>query len=275
MPDFASLIALSKTAEAILHPPFEWCVITGGVVTLEDATSTGGTKGGEYHVTDFASAKFPITNAQYQKFLDHPSGYATPNWWQYSSEAVQWRKDHPNLSPTAFDGADLPRTRVSWFDAMAFCHWLSVELAHHNRVQLSSILKAHDPTTWSVRLPTEQEWQRAAIGDTGWLYPWGNRLDETRGNYARQVGLPRRVGSYPAGKSPYEVLDLIGNVWEWCLTAWDVDGIDVSGYAYRHIRGGAWNVSNPNHLRAIDRGGNSPRGRLNDAGFRCAYFFQS
>ena len=275
MSNFAGLANLSATTEDILCPPFEWCHINSGVVVLEDATATGGTKGGEYHVANFAIAKYPITNAQYLKFLDHLSGYANPNWWQYSSEAVQWRKDHPKPRPTAFDGTDLPRTRVSWFDAMAFCHWLSAELAHHNRVQLSTILKAHDPTTWSVRLPTEQEWQRAAIGDTGWLYPWGNQLDETRGNYARQRGQPTRVGSYPAGKSPYEVLDLIGNVWEWCLTAWGEEDSNANGYVYRNIKGGAWNVSRSDHLRAIDRGGNSPRGRLTDAGFRCVYYSQN
>lgn len=275
MLDFASLIALSKTAEAILCSPFEWCAVTGGVVTLEDATSTGGTKGGEYHVADFAIAKYPIMNAQYLKFLNYPAGYANPNWWQYSAEAVQWRKDHPKSRPTAFDGADLPRTRVSWFDSMAFCHWLSADLEYRNGAQHPTSPDTHDPTTWSVRLPTEQEWQRAAIGDTGWLYPWGNQLDETRGNYARRAGRPTRVGSYPAGKSPYEVLDLIGNVWEWCLTAWGEESGNANGYGYRHIKGGAWNVNRPDHLRAVDRGGNSPRGRLNDAGFRCVHYSQN
>lgn len=271
MLDSTELRALSKITAAILCPPFEWCPVDSGAVILEDATSLGGTTDGEYHVAEFAIAKYPITNAQYRKFLDHPTGYINPAWWQYSTQAAQWRQDQPTSKPTAFDGADLPRTRVSWFDSMAFCHWLSAELENRNGIQHTTALDVHDPVTWSVRLPTEQEWQRAAVGDTGWPYPWGNQLDETRGNYAGQVGQPTRVGRYPAGKSPYEVLDLIGNVWEWCLTAWGAESIDVSGYTYRHLKGGAWNVSNPDHLRAIDRGGHSPRGRLNDAGFRWVY----
>ncbi len=103
MLDPAHLAELSKVTEALLYPPFEWCYITGRAVILEDATSTGGTKGGEYHIADFAIAKYPITNAQYRKFLEHPSGYANLYWCQYSAEAAQWRKDHPNPRPTVFD----------------------------------------------------------------------------------------------------------------------------------------------------------------------------
>jgi formylglycine-generating enzyme required for sulfatase activity len=157
---------------------------------------------------------------------------------------------------------------------MAFCHWLSAELESGGGAPHNKLADVHSPSTWTVRLPTEQEWQRAAVGDSGWRYPWGDQLDETRANYGQQVGHPTRVGSYPDGKSPYEVMDMVGNVWEWCLTTWGVDGIDISGYTYRLIRGGAWNVRHPDYLRATDRGGNSPRGRLNDCGFRCVYCYQ-
>jgi len=272
--NFSSIQALSRITEAILCPPFEWRHVKGGTVTLESAVDHGGTPGGIYHVPDFAIANYPITNAQYVKFLDDPNGYSNSHWWQYSSEAAQWHRDHPRPKPTAFDGPDLPRTCVSWFDSMAFCHWLPAELKNEEGAQHKNLPDAHNPATWTVRLPTEQEWQRAAVGDSGWRYPWGDQLDETRGNYGQQVGYPTRVGSYPDGKSPYEVMDMVGNVWEWCLTTWGVDGIETSGYTYRLIRGGAWNVSNPEYLRATDRGGNSPRGRLNDCGFRCVYCYQ-
>jgi formylglycine-generating enzyme required for sulfatase activity len=63
---------------------------------------------------------------------------------------------------------------------------------------------------------------------------------------------------------------MVGNVWEWCLTAWAAENIDLYGYTYRLIKGGAWNVGNPAHLRATDRGANSPRGQLDDCGFRVA-----
>lgn len=262
--------ALSTVMAAILCPPFEWCHIPGGGVIIQDARHYGGSQGGPYQVNDFAIAKYPITNAQYQRFLDHPHGYANPHWWEYSPEAAQWRRDHQTPRPAAFEGPDLPRTRVSWFDSMAFCHWLTAELGLHGAPS-NPALEPHDLAKGRIRLPTEQEWQRAAVGDTGWQYPWGNQLDETRGNYRGQIGHPTPVTSYPGGIGPYGTLDMVGNVWEWCLTAWGMESIDVGGYTYRLIKGGAWNVANPDHLRATDRGGNSPRGRLNDAGFRCAY----
>ena len=255
MTDFNDLESASKAAEAILGTPFEWCFIKGGTVTLIDASDYGGTKGGVYPVNDFAMAKFFVTNSQYQKFyqkfIDHPNGFYNLQWWTYSSEGILWRRDHRHPKPTAFAGADLPVTRVSWFESMAFCNWFSAEL------------KA------TVRLPTEQEWQRAAVGDSDWSYPWGNTLDETRANFANHVGSTSRVGSFPAGQSPFGVMDMIGNLWEWCLTLWGTDNVNPGSYAYRATRGGAWNVSNPEYLRAIDRGtGQPPRSRLNDAGFR-------
>ena len=245
------LESLSKKTATFLGEPFEWCFVKGGLVNLINASDYGGTWGGTYQVGDFAIAKYLITNVQYKTFIDHPNGFKNPQWWDYSSQAAQCRKDHSQPKPTAFAGTDLPRTRVSWFDSMAFCNWLSDEMAVE------------------IRLPTEQEWQRAAIGDTGWRYPWGNEIDETRGNFANRVGKVSVGGSFPNGRSPFGVMDMIGNLWEWTLTTWGTDSTDLNGYIYRVIRGSAWNVSNPEHLRAIDRGGgHSPRGRLNDCGFR-------
>jgi formylglycine-generating enzyme required for sulfatase activity len=262
MTEIPSVKFLSTITEALLSSPFAWCYIKGGSVTLEDATLTGGSKGGLFQVRDFAIAKYPITNSQYDKFLENPNGFPNHQWWNYSQEAQQWRKDRSRPKPSAFKGSSLPRTRVSWFDAMAYCRWLSSEL--ENQVANQS---------GQVRLPTEQEWQRAAVGDTGWDYPWGNDLKDTFANFGNNIGQPTSVENYSAGRSPYNVVDMVGNVWEWCLTSWGTEESDLSGYAYRIMSGGAWNVSNPVYLRVPDRGGNSPRGRLNDLGFRCAYIF--
>lgn len=266
MPDLTHLETLSKTTESILHAPFAWCYVQGGDVWLEDATQQGGTRGGISQVSEFAIAKYPITNAQYERFLKHSNGFSNPRWWEFSPEAIQWRKNHTNPKPTAFQGSDLPRTRVSWFDSMAFCLWLSAEL--HNKLPGDNPLSIHDVSTWLIRLPTEQEWQRAALGDTGWHYPWGNILDETRGNYGKKLGSPSEVYKYPEGKSIYGVMDMTGNVWERCITGWNQEMIEVRGYTYRVFKGGAWNVSNPDYLRSIDRGCHPPRGQLNDCGFR-------
>jgi formylglycine-generating enzyme required for sulfatase activity len=263
--------ALSMITEAILCPPFEWCHVQGGKVIIQDASHYGGTKGGEFQIDSFAIAKYPTTNAQYQRFLDDPNGYTEPAWWEYSLEAIQWHKDHRKPKPTAFEGPDLPRTRVSWFDSMAFCAWLSAAMESRDQTPQGKPFDIQSLETWRVLLPTEQEWQRAALGDRDWQYPWGNQLDEKYGNFAGTVGHPTRVGSYPDGQSPYGAMDLVGNTWEWCLTAWGKDEVDVHGYTYRVFKGGAWNVRNPEYLRANDRYGHPPRGRLNDGGFRCAY----
>lgn len=255
---------LSNVTESILAPPFAWQPVKNGSVTLEDASDYEGTAGGSYQVPDFAMAKYPITNAQYEKFLVDPKGYSHSLWWNFSPEASQWHQDHKRPKPTAFAGSDLPRTRISWFDSMAFCYWLSNKLKDSLSYETSAKIR-----NTFIRLPTEQEWLRAAIGDTGWYYPWGDILDKTYANYANNVGQVSRVKDYPDAQSIYGVMDMVGNVWEWCLTGWNQDNIDVHGYTYRIIKGGAWNVTNPDFLRVTDRGGcHPPRGRLNDCGFR-------
>ena len=267
------LETLSRITEAILCPPFAWCHVQRGQVTIGDASLYGGTRGGIVDVASFAIAKYQVTNAQYQRFLDDPNGYAHLFWWEYSPEAIQWHKDHRKPKPTAFDGPVLPRTRVSWFDCMAFCAWLSSNLRNQTEKGNPGSVNMQNNDSWSVRLPTEQEWQRAAIGDMDWQYPWGNNLDVKRGNFGNSVGHPTQVGSYPNGQSPCGAMDMLGNVWEWCLTPWGREITDINGYTYRVFKGGAWNVSNPEHLRATDRYGHPPRGRLNDTGFRCVFMY--
>jgi len=139
MSDISTIESLSKATAAILCPPFEWCWVEGGSVILENAAHYGGTPGGTFQVTGFAIAKYPITNAQYEKFLRIPNGFSNPHWWDYSREASQWRKDHQNPKATAFLGSDIPCTRVSWFDSMAFCHWLSAELDSRGKNSISNI----------------------------------------------------------------------------------------------------------------------------------------
>jgi formylglycine-generating enzyme required for sulfatase activity len=249
--DSNRLCQISERTEAMLSIPFAWCFIPGGSMTLLDASNYGGTNGGICQINGFAIGKFMVTNGQYQAFVEHSNGFKSPQWWEYSPQAMQWREDHPHPTQPAFAGRDLLCTRVSWFDSMAFCNWLSAELDA------------------AVRLPTEEEWQHAAVGDTNWPYPWGEDLDETRANYGKHIGQVSRGRGFPEGQSPFGVMDMIGNLWEWCLTIWGTGSIDLTSYSYRAFRGGAWNVSNPEYLRAIDRGeGHSPRGRLNDCGFR-------
>src|SRR5215216_1714236 len=94
---------LSQKTVACLGAPFEWCFIPSGSVTLLDASDYGGNQGGQYFVADFAIAKYLITNTQYKVFIQHPNGFCNTEWWDYSPQAVQWRKDHNRPKPTAFE----------------------------------------------------------------------------------------------------------------------------------------------------------------------------
>ncbi|HEX3054122.1 MAG TPA: SUMF1/EgtB/PvdO family nonheme iron enzyme [Aggregatilineaceae bacterium] len=225
----------------ILPPPFEWVKIPAGVVSLEDASTKDydppGTKGGKYKVPAFMIAKYPVTNAQYDVFVK--DGYRDPRWWEYSKEAQKWRKENGQPESTAYEGDDLPRTNVNWYDAVAYCQWLSERVGQ------------------KIRLPTEQQWQRAAQGDDGRKYPWGNEvLNEQLCNFGGKVGKPTPVTQYPKGASPFGVMDMSGNVWEWCLTEWGTDAVQLTGDAARVLRGGSW--LNLPRARCASRYGNRP-----------------
>lgn len=136
------------------------------------------------------------------------------------------------------------------------------------------------------RLPTGEEWERAARGDAGFTYPWGNEFDASKAVFADEIGgsgEKQKVGSYqqeqsgatllggtkPAGAkeggtSPFGLSDMAGNVWEW------VDGWYDEKKGLRMLKGGSW-LTPGESLRSSTRLGESPGARFNDYGFRCAY----
>ncbi len=132
------------------------------------------------YLPTFQIARVPVTNAQYKLFVD-ATGHGNPYRWR-DGQIPSGKQTHPVVG-------------VSWNDAIAFAKWAG------------------------VRLPTEAEWEKAARGSDGRIYPWGNRSPtEKHCNFNHNMGDTTAVGSYGAGKSPYGCLDMAGNVWEWCST---------------------------------------------------------
>ena len=147
-----------------------------------------------------------------------------------------------------------PVVGVSWYEAYAYTQWLSAELGQ------------------VIQLPTEQQWQRAAQGDDGRKYPWGDRADKTRCNVEESaIGRATPVTKYVEGASPYDVLNMAGNVGEWCLNDWETGSQNVNGTNTRIIRGSSF-IYNIRYARTTSRSYYLPDARDFDIGFRlCAF----
>ncbi|GAB4573945.1 MAG: hypothetical protein Kow0077_18080 [Anaerolineae bacterium] len=206
-------------------PLLEWVRIPPGNLLVNPVRKPGEEEKWIF-VDSYDISKYPVTNEQYQLFLDAPTGYADMRWWSFSRHALQWRRENPVPAPGQFKGADRPRDSVSWYDAMAFANWLSFYLG------------------FPVRLPTILEWMRAARGDDGRVYPWGNHFSRgycnTKESRLRQTS---QVTSYPEGASPFGVMDMAGNVWEWCLNGkgnGQYHGLNVRAELDRAVHGGSY-----------------------------------
>jgi formylglycine-generating enzyme required for sulfatase activity len=234
----------------ILPPPFEWCEIPSveGFRLLTDEGDKG-----TYDIAQFYMAKYPITYAQFQVFVDAADGFYNDEWWQ-GLAAVKKHKSKPGEQEWPIDNH--PRENVSWYDAVAFTRWLSSKLGYE------------------VRLPTEWEWQWAAQGDDGREYPWGNRFAKSKCNTRESgIGQTTPVDKYPTGISPYSVYDMAGNVHEWCLNRHSVPSdVGLGGTTQRVVRGGSWRGLGQ-FARAVYRDyGCNPDFRDRIYGFRVAGF---
>jgi formylglycine-generating enzyme required for sulfatase activity len=193
---------------------------------------------------DYWLARYPVTNEQFARFVEGAA-------YKFSL-AKNWTKK-----------ANHPVVDVSWRDAKAYCKWLNDVL--HSKIK-----------DLIVRLPTEAEWEKAARGEYGNEWPWGNEFDKDKCNSAEgKKGGTTPVGAYsPQGDSPYGVADMAGNVWEWCHSLYQPypykmdDGRESEeGAEARVLRGGSFDHDRRG-VRCASRIGNHPDLRNVDFGFR-------
>lgn len=202
-------------------PMLEWCEIPAGKLTIVTGKN-GHSRKDVLQISTFYASRYPVTNAQYDVFLNDEQGYANVDWWGFSKAARAWRDKNTIPLTGKYQGDNRPRENVTWFDAMAFCAWLSAK------------------TGLQITLPTRQQWQLAARGDENRLYPWGDEFDIQHSNTLEsKVRMTNEVMRYGTGVSPYGVFDMAGNVWEWCLNS-AYDDTDVTAEKPRGVHGGSF-----------------------------------
>lgn len=226
-------------------PDIVWCQVPAGKFLMSDDKKIATTGA-------FQIGRYPVTNAQYRAFVDD-EGY-TGRWREcWDDEGWKWKKrkviTKPDWAGGDFDLSNHPVVRVSWYEATAFCQWLTAKLH-----EIGELARSQE-----IRLPSEAEWEKAARSTDGKTYPWGEEITPELANYGDTgLGVTSAVGCFPRGVSPYGCEEQSGNVWEWC--------VDAAG-AVRVLCGGGWNDSAGN-CRVAYRHDDSPAFRFVIVGFR-------
>lgn len=199
---------------------------------------------------DYEMELYPLTNKQFELFIQ-AGGYREKKFW--SDEGWQVREERNWDEPEhwnngKYNHAEQPVVGVSYYEIEAYTKWL----------------RAFKKDVYTYRLPTEDEWERAARGDRGNIYPWGDKFNMERCN-SKESGLwkPSRVSLYPNGVSPFGCYDMAGNVWEWTSSC---HSKEEDSYI---LRGGAFNTPGK-YCRCVARGAVNRGGRDEAVGFRCA-----
>lgn len=171
---------------------------------------------------------YPVTKREFRAFLDG-GGYGDKRWW--SREGWAWRSEQKQLHENHEYSVNKdyhPAIDIFWYEAEAYCAWLTAMSGRE------------------YRLPTEAEWEKAARGTDGRIYPWGNAFDPRLcSTWESGIGGTSAVDAHPGGKSPFGLLDAAGNVWEWTASWYQAypgatDQSEDDGTRYRVLRGGSW-----------------------------------
>lgn len=252
-PDNLDTPASQPDPEFRLPDPFEWVHISAGRVEIKEQ--------GIFDVPNFWISKYPIAVSQYKKFIDE-KGYTTQKYWP--DKGWEWRQKEKIFAPLFWGEKPYERffqnyhpiIGVSWYEAVAFCSWLSEKIGK------------------TILLPTEQHWQLAAQGEFYDRYTWGNTFEFNRCNSSLGVksGGTTPVTQYPNGASSFGVFDMLGNVWEWTFSKYDNPlSLHVNEAGQRTIRGGSWKSDNEESLQIAYRIGSFSISRSYAMGFRIAY----
>ena len=241
----------------------------------------------EVFMSAYLIDKYPVTNAEYKKFIESDGYGQKVFWsdagWQYISQSHPLENGDTDV---ILNGeGDCPAVNVSWYEAEAFAKWAE------------------------KRLPTEAEWEKAARGTGGRMYPWGNTFEKINLNCSESKNeKPAPVTKYPQGQSPYGCFDMAGNVWEWTADWYDSqyygsapekdpqgpkdaeadpyygqpEEVGVSVYdlepstgsktlsGCKVLRGGSWSGAGIVHVRCANRDYDEPIYKNDTMGFRCA-----
>jgi formylglycine-generating enzyme required for sulfatase activity len=256
-----------------------WCYVRPGAYRIGGSDRIG--VGAEHApIADltlpaFWIARLPATAAQFAPFVEEGYNTEAERWW--TPHGWQWKQERNRNQPwrwddSAYTSPNQPVIGVTWYEAAAFCAWLSDRLAEAL------------PPGYVIRLPTEAEWEVAAAYDGNGdrrIYPWGSitPTPELAIYDESQVVRTAPVGCCPAGVAACGALDMAGNVWEWATSRYDDypaasakvadDFVQSKNFTREEmvvpLRGGSW-ADNSTYVHCGTRIGSLPD--LRDGGFR-------
>jgi formylglycine-generating enzyme required for sulfatase activity len=166
---------------------------------------------------EYYLARYPTTVAQYKLFIEQ-SGYKT--------------NDEDSLKGISNGISNHPVVYVTWYDTLEYCKWLDQKLKGLSAQKINEVEAGDQLAFWKgladgrlhVTLPSDAEWEKAARGVDGRIYPWAGEFDPDKANMGETgIGSTSAVGCFPAGASPYGIMDMSGNVYEWNRSLWGKD----------------------------------------------------